>query len=172
MDEGRCFLRGGVTSGWDSQPRGDSGTPVRPRTEPDYKMRLYSAPGSFGRTGDSSMVSSNFSFMAVGAERNVDASHISLPVTASQNLPGRCHSIRVTTPALPAQWPVGLKTRMRQRRAAEEPRERDPRVLLATPSHSSQAPHDWNHPWGWLSFAAWRGHMVACRAQLIPESSE
>lgn len=31
------------------------------------------------------------------------------------------HSIRITTPVLPAEWPVGLKTGMRQKRAAEEP---------------------------------------------------
>lgn len=77
--------------GWDSQPRGDSRTAGRPMTQPDYKIRICSAPGSFGRLGVSSMVARDFSSLAVGAERNADASHISLPVTAPQNLPEPQH---------------------------------------------------------------------------------
>lgn len=73
-------------SSWYSWPRGNSGTPVRPRTQPDYKMRICTAPGSFGRLGGSIMVARDFSSLAVGAERSVDASHISLPVIVPQNL--------------------------------------------------------------------------------------
>lgn len=63
------------------------------------------------------MVTRDFSSLAVGAERNLDASHISLPVTAPQNLPEPQHQDDNPSPACT----VGLKTVMKQRRAAEEP---------------------------------------------------
>lgn len=61
------------------------------------------------------MVARDFSSLAVGAERSVDASLSLLPKISWS------HSIRMTTPVLPVERPVGLKTKMRQRRAAEEP---------------------------------------------------
>lgn len=47
------------------------------------------------------MVARDFSSLTVGAEKNVDASHISLPVTASQILPEPQHQHDKPSPTCP-----------------------------------------------------------------------